>query len=66
MQVLLLLLLLLSDSFVFGLQPMFHYSTPYAVAWVVVSIVLMALPYFRKTKWMDESKWSNSDRTLWL
>ena len=65
MQVLILLILLLSDSFVFGLQPMFNYPLLVCPIWVAVSVCLMFLPYFRKARWMDESKWLGSGRDLW-
>jgi hypothetical protein len=47
MQVLILLCLIFSDSFAFGLRDMFHYDTKYAIGWAVVSLVVMYVPYFR-------------------
>lgn len=65
MQVVFLLLILLSDSFAFGLADRWHYPTHYAVAWALGSLLLMSLPYFRNAKWMDESKWLSSGQDLW-
>lgn len=65
MQVGLLLLILLSDSFAFGLRASWGYPTDLAVAWVLGSLLLMSLPYFRKPKWTDDSKWLSSGQDLW-
>lgn len=65
MQVLVLMLLLLSDSFAFGLRSVWHYPQEVSMVWLVGSILVMFLPYFRKEKWMDESKWLGSNRDLW-
>ena len=64
MQVLVLILLLLSDSFAFGLRSIWHYPLDLSMIWLVGSIVFMFLPYFRNAKWMDESKSSDSNRDL--
>lgn len=54
MQVVFLLLILLSDSFALGLRERWHYSTTYAVMWVLGSLFIMTQPYFRSEQWTDE------------
>jgi hypothetical protein len=60
MQVVIILLLLFSDSFVFGLQPLWGYPTVVPVMWVVCSFLFMSIPYLR-TPCVDESSVSDSE-----
>lgn len=60
MQVVIILLLLLSDSFVIGLRPMWGYPPAVIAVWLVCSALFMFVPYLR-TPCVDESSVSDSE-----